>query len=241
MTRSVFADMLDFTVDSRGAQLVSLVRNNTEVICSGTRFWNYSAPTLFPIVGRLKDDTFRFDGKSYSLQQHGFARNRDFMCIDDRPLTYRTAYDDDTLKLFPFKFALTVSFRPLANELLITTRVHNLDEVTMWFSVGAHPALRLFEGGSLSDYCLAFEREETAAPIILKDGLFSKERRSLLVGRTLPLSYDLFKDDALIFDDLKSSTIELRRDNDRVLSGKWKVDSGQWTVDASSTFDLLIV
>ena len=211
MTRTVIARMIEFTVSRRGAQLVSLIKDGTELICSGTRFWRYSAPTLFPIVGRLRDDRYTVNGKTYTLKQHGFARERDFICIDDRPLTYRTAYDDDTLAVYPFKFALTVSFQPINNELIITSRVHNLDDVDIWFSIGAHPALRVpFVGGSFSDYRLEFNRDEHADRLILKNGLLTGERRPFLNGCSLPLSYDLFNDDALIFNNLNSDTLTVR-------------------------------
>ena len=217
LTRTVGASVLDFTVTRRGAQLISLSRGNTEFICANTPFWHYSTPTLFPIVGRLNADSYRFNGYTYRLNQHGFARERDFICIDDQPLTYRLAYDNDTLKVYPFKFALTVSFRPMNNELIITSRVQNLDEELIWFSLGAHPALKVpFDGGRFEDYTLEFEREEHAQRIPLKDGLLTHERVACLDGRTLPLSYDLFNDDALIFDNLKSSQISIRHGNRRV-------------------------
>lgn len=212
--RSVFASVIDFTVDEHGAQLVSLTKGDTEYICAGSPFWNYSTPTLFPIVGRLKGDSYTFDGKSYTLGQHGFARNRRFSCIDDQPLTFRLAYDYDTLKVYPFKFALTVSYRPLNNELLVTMRVQNLDEVDIWFSLGAHPALKVpFDGGQFSDYVLEFNRDEKLERIPLtNDGLLSRERVPFFEGRRLPLSYDLFDNDALIFDHLNSNCLTLRRD-----------------------------
>ena len=38
--RSVFASVIDFTVDEHGAQLVSLTKGDTEYICAGSPFWN---------------------------------------------------------------------------------------------------------------------------------------------------------------------------------------------------------
>jgi galactose mutarotase-like enzyme len=37
------------------------------------RFWDRTAPVLFPIVGRTRDDCVRVDGESYPLSLHGFA------------------------------------------------------------------------------------------------------------------------------------------------------------------------
>lgn len=218
MARTGYGSMIEFTVSEHGGQLVSLMKDNKEYISAGTPFWNYSAPILFPIVGRLKNDSYRFDGKTYSLKQHGFARTRDFICIDDEPLTYRLAYDFDTLKVYPFKFALTTSYRPVNNELIITSRVQNLGEIDILFSLGGHPALKVpFDGGRFEDYTLEFEREEHLERIPLtKDGLLSRERVKFLDGRSIKLSYDLFKDDALVFDNVKSTRISIRRGNKSV-------------------------
>lgn len=218
MTRTVMARMIEFAVSTHGAQLVSLTKDGHEYICSGTPYWNYSAPTLFPIVGRLKGDEYRFNGRSYQMKQHGFVREREFMCVDDRPLTYRLAYDDESLKVYPFPFVLTVSFQPVNNELIITTRVQNPAEETIWFSVGSHPALKVpFDGGAFEDYTLEFSHEEHAERLPLtKDGLLSRERVPYLNGRSIKLSYDLFKDDALIFSRLNSRYISIRHGNKSV-------------------------
>ena len=41
-----------------------------------------NAPVLFPIVGRLRDDTLVHQGRSYRMTQHGFARDRRFTWLD---------------------------------------------------------------------------------------------------------------------------------------------------------------
>ncbi len=218
MTRTGYGSMIEFTVSEHGGQLISLTKDGKEYICSGTPYWAYSAPVLFPIVGRLKNDSYRLGEKVYTLKQHGFARNRDFICTDDEPLTYRLAYDDDTLKSYPFKFVLTTSYRPINNELIITSRVQNPSEDDIWFSLGAHPALKVpFDGGRFEDYLLYFECEEHAKRIPLtKDGLLSRNRVDFLNGRTVQLNYDLFKDDALVFENLKSRRISIRHGNKAV-------------------------
>ncbi|MBR2361543.1 MAG: hypothetical protein IKA80_02770 [Spirochaetaceae bacterium] len=37
--------------------------------------WKFRAPILFPIVGRLKDCYFLWQGKEYHLPNHGFSRD----------------------------------------------------------------------------------------------------------------------------------------------------------------------
>ncbi len=42
------------------------------------KFWKRSAPVLFPFVGSLKNKEYHYEGKTYSMGQHGFARDMEF-------------------------------------------------------------------------------------------------------------------------------------------------------------------
>lgn len=217
MTHTLDNGTLRIAVDTHGAELKSLVKGETDFICSGTDFWKYSSPILFPIVGKLKDDTFRFGGKNFSLPSHGFGRLSDFVCINEYPLIFRLTSNDDTLKNYPFEFALSVGYALDDNRLLVTWCVQNLDDKTIYFSIGAHPALTVpFDGGNFDDYQLEFNEAEHAARIPLTGGLLSDKRIPTIDGKILKLNYDLFKGDALIFDNLKSNAITIRRDKKSV-------------------------
>ena len=62
-----------------GAELKSLRYCDREYIWHGDpAFWSGSAPVLFPICSGLKDDEFIFEGKTYSMSKHGFAKNELF-------------------------------------------------------------------------------------------------------------------------------------------------------------------
>jgi galactose mutarotase-like enzyme len=83
----------------------------------------------------------------------------------------------------------------------------------MYFSIGAHPAFNcsIAEG----DKYLEFEEEETLSSYItnLQNGLMEKEKKPVLKnGKEILLTYDLFKEDALIFDSIKSNAISIRDD-----------------------------
>lgn len=58
------------------------------------------APILFPIVGRLVDNTYYVDGKPYSLTQHGFARDLTFSVQEqsETKITYIVTSNEETLK-----------------------------------------------------------------------------------------------------------------------------------------------
>ena len=64
------------SISDKGAELqsVRLKEDNIEYLWQGdSTYWGRRAPILFPIVGRLVDNTYYVDGKPYSLTQHGFA------------------------------------------------------------------------------------------------------------------------------------------------------------------------
>jgi galactose mutarotase-like enzyme len=42
------------------------------------KFWGRTSPVLFPFVGAVKEKQFRTKGQTYTMGQHGFARDMDF-------------------------------------------------------------------------------------------------------------------------------------------------------------------
>jgi galactose mutarotase-like enzyme len=68
---------LTIKINPKGAELISVFNqeNQTEYMWSAdAAFWGKSSPVLFPIVGALKDNLYRFEGQEYHLPRHGFAR-----------------------------------------------------------------------------------------------------------------------------------------------------------------------
>jgi galactose mutarotase-like enzyme len=99
------------TFKALGAELCSLIskKNNREYIWQGEKeVWGRHAPVLFPIVGRLKNDTFQFENIEYKLSQHGFARDMEFSCINaiTSELVFLLTENEETLKKYPFSFKL---------------------------------------------------------------------------------------------------------------------------------------
>ena len=66
---------LSATIDSQGAQLMSLALDGGEYLWQGDeRFWARRAPVLFPIVGCLRGDHAVSARGDVSLKRHGIAR-----------------------------------------------------------------------------------------------------------------------------------------------------------------------
>ena len=72
---------LTLTVISAGAEMKSLKDNKTEqeyLWQADPEFWGRTSPVLFPIVGNYAQKQSVYEGKTYTLSQHGFARDMEF-------------------------------------------------------------------------------------------------------------------------------------------------------------------
>ena len=216
MIHTLQNDELKITVADHGAELKSITGNDgTEYLFNGNpKWWKYTSPVLFPIVGKLVNGKYRAEGKEYELPGHGFARISDFQCVreDDNEIVFRLNWSADTLKVYPYKFLLDISYILKNNSVAVVWLVKNLDDKPIYFSIGAHPALKcpIVDDENFDDCYLQFNREENSSRILLlPSGPLSRDRVPTLSGKTLDLNYELFKGDALVFDDLKSDEISI--------------------------------
>lgn len=205
-----------------GGELHNIISkvDGTEYLWNGNKnYWGYHAPVLFPIVGKVKNGTYRVDGKEYNLPQHGLARLKDFEVIEKNndKIVFELTYSDDTLKVYPYKFSLKITYTLLENGVTTSYTVENEDDNTIYFSIGAHPAFMCpIEGGEIiDDYYFEFNKKETSDIMcISKDGYIKRERKEYLKDNNIiPLNFEVFKDDALVFDNLKSTKISLKSRN----------------------------
>lgn len=197
-------------VTSKGAEMKRLFSKDwhRELLWLGDeKVWNRSAPVLFPIVGKLKDDEYTFKDKTYKMSQHGFARDYEFKCTDcgATEIEFLLVATEESFKQYPFCFELRVRYKLEGSKLLISYFVKNDDRQDMYFSIGAHPA---FETNDITKYEIRFEREEQNY-FQLKNSLVDWKHPHAFNDDKLVLSPGLFKNDALIFKRLKSKYIEL--------------------------------
>src|SRR3546814_20835996 len=90
-------------------------------------FWTGHAPFLFPIVGRLRGDSYRLNGREYSLPQPGFARRSMFRISahDDASVLFRLNADEETQRVYPFDFRLDLAFAVEVVSLSMSATVMN--------------------------------------------------------------------------------------------------------------------
>ena len=212
---AIRSEGLSAEIDPLGAQLHALRdADDRDLLWDGDpAIWTGRAPILFPIVGMLVDGRYRLDAETYALSKHGFARHSLFEMVQHTSscATFRLRASEETLKVYPFRFELDLTFGLAGAALTITASVGNLGAETMPASFGFHPALRwpLPYGHSRADHRLKFEHEEPA-PIrridhagVVKPADYPTPVR----GRDLRLRDELFENDAVIFDQLESRSV----------------------------------
>ena len=211
--------LLRVSIASKGAELQSIFHKSfqLEYMWNGDpAFWAKRSPVLFPIVGTLKDDQYNFKNKSYRLGRHGFAREMEFETeyYQKDGAGFLLKSDEATLKNFSFLFEFRVGYLLRGDELETSYNIQNTDEEDLYFSVGGHPAFKLplVEGTSYNDYYLEFDKDETLSRWpISPGGLLEKNPIPVLQNtRVLPLSKELFSQDALVFKHPASSSVALK-------------------------------
>ena len=90
------------------------------------------------------------NGHAYPMPRHGFARQSDFELLeaDDTHAAFSLTANEETLKGYPFEFDFQVIYALIDNALRVAYKVINLDDKTIYFSVGGHPAFSVpFKAG----------------------------------------------------------------------------------------------
>ncbi|MCY6356512.1 aldose 1-epimerase family protein [Clostridium sp. ZS2-4] len=226
-------EILEVSIENMGAQLTSIKgkKDNIEYLWTADpKYWGRHSPILFPIVGKVKNNQYRIEDKVFNLNQHGFVRNCDFTLIEEKDdrITYRLTSNEETLERYPYKFQLDVEYILIENSLEIIYRVRNIDDKDVFFSIGAHPGFNcpLMEGETMEDYYLEFSEKETVNRELIdaKVGLYTGESEELLKNESkISLKKELFKDDALVFKNLKSNRISLKNNkNNKVITVDFK-------------------
>ena len=203
---------INATFSTKGAELISVLKDGKEKIWIGDpAVWGCHAPLLFPICGGLRDDKYVYNGKDYTLQKHGYARFVEFEVEShsDNSIVFLHKFNKETLKNFPFEYELRVIYTLNGSEIKVGYNVKNLADSDMYFSVGGHEGYYCPEG--IEEYSVIFDKPEILDSSILNGNLL--EYNTINVGENtceLPLKYEFFAVDALVFLNLKSRKVSLK-------------------------------
>ena len=203
-----------------GGELNNLItkKDNVEFLWNGDeKYWKYHSPILFPIVGKVFNNKYRVENAEYELPQHGLARTREFKMIekDDNHIVFELLWSEDTLKIYPYKFSLRLSYELLENGVKVGYKVKNLDDKEIYFSIGGHPAFMcpLLSEEKFEDYYFEFNQKENVGTMELdtdKGYLTGNTNEFFNNSNIINLNLELFKYDALVFSNLKSNLITLK-------------------------------
>lgn len=210
-------EKISAVIRDKSAELISLKRkdNGQEYLWNADpRFWGWTSPVLFPAVGGFKDDQYRYQGKTYELEKHGFARRKNFK-VDSQTkeeIWMSIQDDEETYNMYPFHFRLEIGYRLKDASIEVMWKVINKDDTTMYFAIGGHPAILCPQGGEgkKTDCYLGFEGEKDAYDYLMVD------MQELLIGNKVHSFYledgvhriteGMFDYDALIFEDYQIKT-----------------------------------
>jgi galactose mutarotase-like enzyme len=232
------------TIKGTGAELCSLRNAEAiELLWQAGPAWPRHAPLLFPIVGRLKNDELRHQGKSYPMTQHGFARDHRFAWLRREPHLCQLVLSDEpeTRSRYPFAFRVEVTYAVNGAELEVTLQITNTGDEVLPASIGAHPAFNWPLSPELAkgDYTLTFSNDEIAPIRRLKEGLMrAAPEPTSIRGKTLALSERLFDDDAVIMNQLASSSVRYAGPRGPSIEMSWEGfrELGIWSKPGGAAF-----
>lgn len=179
--------------------------------------WKSTAPVLFPVIGMLKNGAIEIEGKTYQPPKHGFAKLMPFEVSEQGEdfVTLTLKQNEETKKVYPFDFALSVTHRFVKDGFETRYTVENHSSRAMPFAIGGHPGFRcpMNEGERFEDYVLRFEKPETGEHLLCTPEHYVGGSAIVELGadqRTLPLCYaDYDRLDTYMFAGLHSRSVEL--------------------------------
>ncbi|RGJ52876.1 MULTISPECIES: aldose 1-epimerase family protein [unclassified Collinsella] len=216
-------DSISIKVSTAGGSFTSIEAGGREYLWQGDpAVWSGQAPVCFPICGGLRDGSaMTFAGHHVKLARHGFARKQEWKLLSqsENELAMCLASEDNAALLsdYPYPFKLVARYTLERAAVRVSYEVTNEGTEDMPFFIGGHPGFRcpLDDGEAYTDYELRFEKDEAAelCTAVPSTGLIDVANRSKnpMVGKTLPLSHELFDFAETIFDVLESRQVTLSK------------------------------
>ncbi len=205
-------EFLSAEINDMGAELHSLKckKSGFEFLWYGNPdIWYGQAPVLFPVIGKLLDDKYRYCGKEYTMAKHGFARKMQFdvVSVEGNTAEFVLRSNAHTLEMYPFEFEFFVRFELVNSSLKATHTVVNKTDGDMYFSLGGHPGFNCEIGDVLE-----FDENETlSAEKIDSDSIVIPKKFPVLNNaKSIVVTKDIFNEDALILSGIKSKAVTLK-------------------------------
>lgn len=213
-------DILKIAVDTHGAELSSIFnkKENKEMLWQGdSKYWGRKSPVLFPVVGKYRNCKTSYEGREYTLGQHGFARDSEFALIEktENKISFELTSSEETLAKYPFKFRLVCSFELENDKITVGWNVKNTDEKEIYFSIGAHPAFYCKKGKTL----LTMNSKNIKYNLLNSEGLYTEFQYD--VEPSFILDEKVFDNDALVIENSGVTEVALADNNKKYLTVKF--------------------
>ncbi|WP_160726201.1 aldose 1-epimerase family protein [Bacillus sp. USDA818B3_A] len=209
-------DWLLVEITHQGAEVrkVKHKKNGLDYMWTGDKaYWGRVSPVLFPIVGRLKEDRYQIDGRTYEMPQHGFLRDVEFE-VEEQTTTgvsFSFTSGGRYLHVYPYDFKAIIRYELNEDTLAVRWEIVNENKKEMYFSIGAHPAFKvpLFENEAIEDYNLYFTPapDKNVIEYELKDSLIYEKGKANNLS-SIQLKDSLFAHDALVFSHIDQVKLE---------------------------------
>ena len=211
-------EAIAIAVASYGAELKSLKKlsSGIEYLWRGdAAFWGRTSPVLFPFVGGVNNKEYRTKGKTFSMSQHGFARDMEFELLtrteDEIWMVLRS--NEETLTKYPYEFVLKLGYRLLKDGVKVCWQVENQGKEELHFSIGGHPAFNcpIEEEKEQTDYLIYLDAKERIVSTRLGNGGLATDRQDVyeLKNGYLTITEDLFDNDALVIEKNQAKRVSL--------------------------------
>ena len=211
MIITIQSEELTVDIEDAGAQLASVRdrKSGTEYLWQGDpAIWNRRAPLLFPTIARLKDSQYEWDGKIWDMPIHGFCRSAPFTVErqDGHSASFRYSDTEETRKMYPFSFVLTVTYTLEGRKLTKSHHVENRSAVPMLYELGGHDGYRapLEAGETMSGYAIRFPGLDAITPYGMDEQNMITPKTAIypLPNGRMPLTPSSYHLDTIILDNL---------------------------------------
>lgn len=205
-------EALTISINEVGAELTSVIDKQTgyEFLWQGDpKYWERQAPVLFPNIGVFKENSYQYEGNTYHLNRHGFARDMEFLAqnVTNNSASFYIKSNEDTLKVYPFEFSFQITYILFDNRITVTYEILNpSSKEKIYYNVGGHPAFNVSHTSNKSgkpefdEVSFHFEPSGQYLNIpFFEGGLTDRNKAKYTLVENIPLLHRTFKKDALVY------------------------------------------
>lgn len=232
MIYTIENEHLKVQINDMGAEMVSIFgkKNNFEYLWQGDpTYWTGHAYVLFPICGRLTQNKYTYEGKTYEMNLHGFSRKSTHKVVKQTKtsIEFELTDNENTLNQYPFNFIFRISYSLDGAKVRTNLYVENTGKKDLPFSLGGHPGfnLPLENGLKAEDHYVDFGKTKNLQYQICSPEKYCTGKTAdfpLEDDRILRFKHSLFDNDAIFLDNIPSSVVLKSDKTDRFVKVSYK-------------------